>query len=101
MESIALVTGGASGIGHGDLPGAGRRGSAYVYIADLNLDGAEALAAELGSATALQMDVTQPASIATALEKSPQLDILVNNAGIGHVGDILRTELEDCRGCSM
>lgn len=90
----ALVTGGASGIGQAtcrELVSAG----AHVYIADLNLAGAEALAGELGSSHPLQMDVTRPESIAAAFEHVPGLDILVNNAGIGHVGDILRTELED------
>jgi NAD(P)-dependent dehydrogenase (short-subunit alcohol dehydrogenase family) len=90
----ALVTGGASGIGQAtcrELVSAG----ANVLIADLNLAGAESLAEELGNAQALQMDVTQPGSIAAAFEQISHLDILVNNAGIGHVGDILRTELDD------
>ncbi len=90
----ALVTGGASGIGQAtcrELVSAG----AHVYIADLNLAGAEALAAELDHAHPLRMDVTQPDSIAAVIEQIPHLDILVNNAGIGHVGDILHTELED------
>jgi len=90
----ALVTGGASGIGQAtcrELVSAG----AHVYIADLNLDGAKTVADELGNAEALQMDVTQPESIAAAFEKIHHLDMLVNNAGIGHVGDILHTELED------
>ena len=90
----ALVTGGASGIGQAtcrELVSAG----AHVYVADLNLSGAQALAAELVNAETLQMDVTQPESIAAAFQQIPHLDILVNNAGIGHVGDILRTELED------
>jgi NAD(P)-dependent dehydrogenase (short-subunit alcohol dehydrogenase family) len=41
------------------------------------------------------MDVTQPASIRAAFEGLERLDILVNSAGIGHVGDILHTEIED------
>jgi 2-keto-3-deoxy-L-fuconate dehydrogenase len=91
---FALITGGASGIGQAtcrELVSAG----AHVYIADLNLAGAEALAAELGNAHPLQMDVTSPASIAAALKQVPHLDILVNNAGIGHVGNIEHTEEED------
>ena len=90
----ALVTGGASGIGQAtcrELVSAGAR----VFVADLNLAGAAALSEELGDAEPLHMDVTQPASVAAAFEKVSNLDILVNNAGIGHVGDILRTELED------
>ena len=90
----ALVTGGASGIGQAtcrELVSAG----AHVFIADLNFAGATTLAQELGNAHALQMDVTQPDSIAAAFEKISHLDMLVNNAGIGHVGDIQRTELDD------
>ena len=91
---LALVTGGASGIGQAtcrELVSAG----AHVFIADLNLAGAESLATELGNADPLQMDVTQPATIAAAFEQIAHLDILINNAGIGHVGDILHTDLED------
>jgi 2-keto-3-deoxy-L-fuconate dehydrogenase len=90
----ALVTGGASGIGQAtcrELLAAG----AHVYIADLNLDGATALATELVDATPLLMDVTSAESIAAAIKHVPNLDILINNAGIGHVGDILHTEEED------
>jgi NAD(P)-dependent dehydrogenase (short-subunit alcohol dehydrogenase family) len=90
----ALVTGGASGIGQAtcrELVSAG----AHVYVADLNLAGAEALAAELGDAQPLPMDVTRPESVEAAIGQVPRLDILVNNAGIGHVGDIQRTELDD------
>jgi len=91
---IALVTGGASGIGQAtvrELASAGAR----VYIADFNIEGATALAAELSDAHPLYMDVTNPDSIAVAFQQIPTLDILVNNAGIGHVGDIMHTELED------
>jgi NAD(P)-dependent dehydrogenase (short-subunit alcohol dehydrogenase family) len=90
----ALVTGGASGIGEAtvkELVGAG----AFVWIADINLPAAEALAATLGSAQALALDVTSADSIAAAVERTKQLDILVNNAGIGHVGSIEATEPED------
>ena len=91
---VALVTGGASGIGAAtcrELASAG----ASVLVADLNLMAANALAAELPGATALEMDVTSAASIANAVGSIPTLDILVNNAGIGLVGDVLETSEED------
>jgi NAD(P)-dependent dehydrogenase (short-subunit alcohol dehydrogenase family) len=47
------------------------------------------------SARALHLDVTNPASIASALGQLEFLDILVNNAGIGHVGSIETTEPQD------
>jgi 2-keto-3-deoxy-L-fuconate dehydrogenase len=91
---VALVTGGASGIGAAtcrELTAAG----AEVLIADLNVAGAQALAGELAGAKAIQMDVTSAASIEAALAQIPKLDILVNNAGIGLVGNVLATAEDD------
>jgi len=90
----ALVTGGASGIGEATVKELIRAG-AHVYIADINLPTAEALAAILGPAQAIRLDVASPDSIAAAVAQIPRLDILVNNAGIGHVGSIETTEPED------
>ena len=90
----ALVTGGASGIGEATVKELVRAG-AFVWIADINLSAAEALAASVGSAQAIQLDVTDPESIAAAVKSVGQLDILVNNAGIGHVGSIEATEAAD------
>jgi NAD(P)-dependent dehydrogenase (short-subunit alcohol dehydrogenase family) len=91
---IALVTGAASGIGEAtakELAGAG----AFVWVADINLAAAEALARAIGNAKAILLDVTSQESIAAALAQIERLDILVNNAGIGHVGSIETTEPED------
>jgi len=90
----ALVTGGASGIGEATVKELVRAG-AFVWIADINLAAAEALAASLPSAQALPLDVTSPTSIAAAVARLSHLDILVNNAGIGHVGSIETTEPKD------
>ena len=91
---IALVTGGASGIGAATSRELTRAG-AQVIIADLNLSAAQALAAALPNARAVAMDVTDSNSIADAFHTIPTLDILVNNAGIGLVGDVTRTSEED------
>lgn len=90
----ALVTGGASGIGEAtvkELVSAG----AFVWIADINVPAAEALANSVGSSKAIHLDVTSESSIAAAVEHTGRLDILVNNAGIGHVGSIEATEPAD------
>jgi 2-keto-3-deoxy-L-fuconate dehydrogenase len=91
---IALVTGGASGIGAATARELTRAG-ASVWIADVNLQAAEGLASELKGARAIAMDVTSAASIGAALDRIDTLDILVNNAGIGLVGDLLSTSEED------
>ena len=91
---LALITGGASGIGAATarrLTDAG----ASVVLADLNEAAAKTLAAELPGAKAVAMDVTSAASIAAAIQGLEQLDILVNNAGIGLVGGIAQTEEAD------
>jgi len=90
----ALVTGGASGIGEATVKELVRAG-AFVWIADINLAAAEALARSIGSSKALHLDVTSPESIAAAVARLDRLDILINNAGIGHVGSIQQTEPED------
>ena len=90
----ALVTGGASGIGEATVKEFIRAG-AFVWIADINLAAAEALANSVGSAQALHLDVTSSESTAAAVSHLSRLDILVNNAGIGHVGSIQQTEPED------
>ena len=90
----ALVTGGASGIGEATVKELSRAG-AFLWIADINLPAAQALAATIGNARALHLDVTRPDSVSSAVAQLNQLDILVNNAGIGHVGSIETTEPED------
>ena len=90
----ALVTGGASGIGEATVKELTRAG-AFVWIADINASAAQALAASVGSAQAIPLDVTAPDSIASVLALVRRLDILVNNAGIGHVGSIEATEPAD------
>lgn len=93
-NKIALVTGGASGIGAATTRELARAG-AQVIIADIDLAAAESLAAEIPGARAVKMDVTSAESISQALAGTAKLDILVNNAGIGLVGDISRTAEED------
>jgi 2-keto-3-deoxy-L-fuconate dehydrogenase len=90
----ALVTGGASGIGEATVKELVRAG-AFVWVADVNLAAAQALAEATGSAQAIHLDVTSQESVDAATARISRLDILVNNAGIGHVGSIEATEPED------
>lgn len=91
---VALVTGGASGIGRETVKLLAEAG-AGVHVADLNLTQAEALAAEIKGATAHACDVTSEADVTALIGRLTRLDVLVNCAGIGLVGNIEETSLED------
>ncbi len=83
---VAIVTGGARGIGRAIAERYTREG-ATVVIADLNEAGAQSTAAEIGGAcVGLALDVTRQDSIDTLVSavvaRYGRIDILVNNAGI-------------------
>jgi NAD(P)-dependent dehydrogenase (short-subunit alcohol dehydrogenase family) len=88
-DKVALITGGASGIGRCTAQVFAREGAKLV-LADLNLAAAEALAAELAAygadAIAVQCNVCNraevEAAVARAVEHFGRLDVLVNSAGI-------------------
>ncbi|MCG7572833.1 SDR family oxidoreductase [Phaeobacter sp. CNT1-3] len=83
----AIVTGGASGFGAGIVRKFAQEG-AKVMVADLNMDLARDVAAEVGG-IAVQVDVSRDADVAamvaTAKAQLGGIDILVNNAGITHL----------------
>jgi sorbitol-6-phosphate 2-dehydrogenase len=90
QDRIAIVTGGAQGLGEAICRRLAREG-AHVAIADLNLEGAERVAADIVAQTdrraiAVQVDVTDEAQVAAMVARTVQefgrLDILVSNAGI-------------------
>lgn len=91
---VALVTGGASGIGEATCRALAAAG-AEVIVADLNGEAARKLAAELGRSRAMPLDISNEAAVETALGGLERLDVLVNNAGIGLVGGIEETSVED------
>lgn len=98
---IALVTGGASGIGRASVLMLAQQG-ARVAVADINLDGARAVADEIGeSAIAIAHDVTDEnawtMSLNTVGAAFGGLHVLVNCAGTAINGTVEETSLEDWR----
>ncbi|CAN5316324.1 SDR family NAD(P)-dependent oxidoreductase [soil metagenome] len=94
---IAVVTGGASGIGRGIAEQLIAEG-ATVVIADLHEDRALEVAAQIG-AVGFGVDVADSASVAALAERVMQqfgrVDILVNNAGVGPQGRIADLTIDD------
>ncbi len=95
---VAVITGGASGIGEGTVRRFVEEG-ARVVIADIQEARARKLVEELGTVTAFhQTDVTQEAevegAIRQAVERWGRLDCMFNNAGVpGVSGPIAETDM--------
>lgn len=85
-NKIVIVTGGAHGIGRALCRAFHTAGAEAVVVADLDADGAQAVADEL-SGLAVQCDVSKEENIqnlvAKTHEKYGRVDIFVSNAGIG------------------
>ena len=93
---VAIVTGGASGIGAGLAKRFVAEGARAVVLADVNLERAQGVASEIG-AVAMKCDVSREADIqelvAATRKQFGQVDIYMSNAGIlGKPGGI---ELDD------
>ena len=96
---VALVTGGAQGFGAEIAKGLVDQGC-FVFIADLNGEGAVAKCAELGA------EVTHPITVNVADEESVAamaaevervtggLDLVISNAGIVRAGSVLEQDVE-------
>ncbi|WP_274425685.1 L-iditol 2-dehydrogenase [Chelativorans sp. YIM 93263] len=94
----AIVTGAARGIGRAFAARYVEEG-ARVAIADINLQGAEMAAAEMGeSAVAIHLDVTDQGSIEKAIGEAEErlggVDILVNNAALFDLAPIVEITRE-------
>lgn len=96
LSGVALVTGGASGIGQACALGFAAEGAAAVVVADINLELATAVAEECkGVAThpsfeslAIKVDVANNQSVqdmvSSIVEKFGRIDYNVNSAGVAH-----------------
>ena len=93
-DKIALVTGGASGMGRAVCEQMGRHGATLV-VADINHEGAQEVAESIlaagGQARAANLDVTQREDVHDLVNQTAhehgRLDLIFNNAGIGILGD--------------
>jgi len=98
---IALVTGAASGIGKAIAQRLASEG-ACVVVADLDLEKAQAAAADIGGtdvAVGVQVDVSDEAKVGAAVEAAllafGGLDLVVNNAGLSLSKSLLETTVAD------
>ena len=104
QNRVALVTGGAQGFGEEIVRGL-CEGGALVFIADLNIKGAEALARRLNdeygrtAAYAVESNVGDEASVAamfdTVARTAGGLDLCVSNAGVLRAASILEQSIDD------
>lgn len=96
MTQVAVVTGGASGIGRALSEAFVRRG-AHVVIADINGQGASEVASVLsslgpGTASGVQLDVRDADAVAAVYQQAQRdggrLDLVFNNAGVAVGGEV-------------
>jgi NAD(P)-dependent dehydrogenase (short-subunit alcohol dehydrogenase family) len=100
-DQVAIVTGGASGIGRALCEELGQRG-ARVVVADIDVTGAERVASGItsagGVACGVHLDVTHEEDVRKLVEKTAaqegHLDFMFNNAGICVAGEIRDMDLE-------
>ncbi|MGX4767162.1 bifunctional aldolase/short-chain dehydrogenase [Bacillus mojavensis] len=103
-RKVALVTGGAGGIGSAACRRFAAEGG-HVIAADLNVEGAQKIAEEInetygeGRAMAVKMDVTNEDEVQSAFEQAALtyggIDIVVNNAGLATSSPFDETSLKE------
>jgi 2-keto-3-deoxy-L-fuconate dehydrogenase len=98
---VAVITGGASGIGKAIASRLATNG-AQVWVLDLDGAAAKSTAQEIhdagGGARSLACDVANPESVTgvfSSIAAQGPIDVLVNSAGIAHVGTITSTNVQD------
>jgi 3-oxoacyl-[acyl-carrier protein] reductase len=101
-DRVALITGGAQGIGKIVGEELARQG-AHVILGDVNLEGADKSADEIrkngGSASSVELNVTDAGAVQkcfdSVFKEFKLVDILVNNAGITRDGLLMRMKEAD------
>jgi len=93
-DRVVVVTGGASGIGKALCERFAKEGAAAVVVADINQQGIDTVAAQLGGSTktlAIRTDVSVEADVQALVDKTVEafghIDLFCSNAGIFTIGD--------------
>ena len=88
-DCVAVVTGGATGIGRALVERFHKEGASGLVVADLNIDGAKEVAESVGG-MAVECDVSDESEvlklISETVEKFGRIDLMVSNAGYVTVG---------------
>ena len=85
MKKVALITGGARGIGEAIARALAEDGFKVIIHCGKSVEEAIELCEELDGAEYISADLRNPESVKLIKEKYPEIDVLVNNAGIALV----------------
>ncbi|AGZ39339.1 SDR family oxidoreductase [Actinoplanes friuliensis] len=90
--SVALVTGANRGIGRAFAQHLLERGAAKVYATARKPE-----SIDLPGVETLQLDITDPASVAAVAERAGDVNLLINNAGVSTYSNLVTGDLEKVR----
>jgi NAD(P)-dependent dehydrogenase (short-subunit alcohol dehydrogenase family) len=100
-SKVAIVTGGASGIGRALCEELSRRGAAAIVVADINAEGAHEVAAANRRAQAMHVNVSRKEDVQELMDRTiaqhGRLDLMFNNAGIAICGEVRDLTLDHWR----